>query len=193
MKKLAFLFLLISNHCISQVITGHKMPVQHRDIDRPQHDPPEIINEYAVVLSYDQCTNSIKVLYDSAFNVGDTVLLIQMKGAMIDTSNTAAFGTIIDYKSAGNYEFNYISQKAGDTLTFKNKLTRTYEIPDGVVQLVRVPYEKNRMFTGGLTCQPWDGSKGGILAIIASSGLSSSYNIDVNGKGFRGDKDIMPF
>ena len=186
MKKLTLFFILISNFTYSQV-SDHSLPdAKKNGLNRPQHDPPEIINAYTEVLLLDECNNSIKVQNDSAFNIGDTVLLIQMKGALIDTSNTAAFGTIIDYKSAGNYEFNYISQKAGNILTFKNKLTRTYEIPDGVVQLVRVPYANNRSFGGGITCQPWDGGKGGILAVIAKSGLNSYDIIDVGGRGFRG-------
>ena len=72
--------------------------------------------------------------------MGDTVLLIQMKGAVIDTTNTPAFGTVIDYKNAGNYEYNYVKSKSGNIIELKNKLTRQYNIPLGKVQLIRVPY-----------------------------------------------------
>lgn len=174
MKKL-FLFIgLISNVAYSQVI------------NKPQHDPPVVVNVYTEVIAYDICTNQFTVANDSAFNVGDTVLLIQMKGAVIDTGNTAAFGTVLDYKNAGNYEFNYISQKTGNVFTFKNKLTKNYDIPTGVVQLVRVPSYKVVNFFGGLTCDPWNGSKGGILAVIGTLSLYSSFAIDVSNKGFKG-------
>ena len=97
MKRLIFLFILISNVTYGQIL-DHAVPNSKKNtINRPQHEPPEIINAYTEVLLLDECNNSIKVQNDSAFNVGDTVLLIQMKGAIIDTSNTAAFGTIIDY------------------------------------------------------------------------------------------------
>ena len=159
MKRLLFLLLLISNNCISQVITGRTKVAQQTVVNKPQHDPPETINKYAAVLAFDICTNSVTVDYDSSFNVGDTVLMIQMKGAIIDTSNTPAFGTILNYGNAGNYEFNFISAKSGNKLTFLNKLTRSYDIPDGVVQLVRVPKYKAGYFSGGLTCDVWDGAK----------------------------------
>ena len=162
------------------------MPGQQPIINKPQHDPPAVVNIYTEVVAYDICTNQITVVNDSGYFVGDTVLLIQMKGALIDTNNTAAFGTILDYRNAGNYEFNYISQKTGNKLTFKNKLTKNYDIPLGVVQLVRVPTYNMGNFGGGLTCDPWDGTKGGILAIFSSISLQSDQNIDVSGKGFWG-------
>ncbi len=186
MKKFSLLLLLISNHCISQVKSDNTFPIHKPVINKPQHDPPAVINIYTEVLAYNICTNQITVTNDSGYFVGDTVLLIQMKGAVIDTSNTAAFGTILDYRNAGNYEFNYISQKTGNVLTFKNKLTKNYDIPDGVVQLVRVPSYKTGNFNGGLTCDSWDGTKGGILAVFGKLNLQSAESFDVSGKGFRG-------
>lgn len=173
MKKTLLVISLIVNYAFGQVA-------------KPQHSPPIIINDYAAVLSYNICTNTFSVDTATAFNIGDTVIIMQMKGAVIDTSNTASFGTILDYKNAGNYEFNYISQISGNQLTFKNKLTKGYDIPDGVVQLIRVPYYDTAYFVGGLTCKAWDGAKGGVLAIIATHGLSVNDHITVDGMGFRG-------
>jgi gliding motility-associated-like protein len=174
MRNLVLFILLIAGNTYGQVIK------------KPQHDPPAIVNSYTEVTAWDICKNEITVAVDSTFKAGDTVLIIQMKGALIDTSNTSTFGTIIDYRNAGNYEFNYISIKSGNILTLKNKLTKKYDIPDGVVQLVRVPYLKNALFDDGLTCLKWDGTKGGILAVTATNGLTSLWDIDVNGMGFRG-------
>ena len=162
------------------------MPGQQPIINKPQHDPPAVVNIYTEVVAYDICTNQITVVNDSGYFVGDTVLLIQMKGTVIDTNNTAAFGTILDYRNAGNYEFNYISQKTGNKLTFKNKLTKNYDIPTGVVQLVRVPSYKTGYWNGGLTCGAWDGTKGGILAVFSTTSLQSDAAIDVSGRGFKG-------
>ena len=174
MKSFLAVILLFSNISYSQV--AH----------RPQHEPPETINIYTEVLSYNICTNQITVSKDSGYFVGDTVLFIQMKGAVIDTTASTSFGSILDYGNAGNYEFNYISQKVGNVLTFKNRLTKNYDIPTGVVQLVRVPSYKTVSFIGGLTCEPWDGTKGGVLAVFASASLETWEDIDVTGKGFRG-------
>ena len=186
MKTSLLLLILFYTSAYSQVRPNANPGASNSVNNRPQHDPPEVINSYTEVLLFDVCTNAVTILNDSSFKIGDTVLLIQMKGAVIDTSNTAAFGTVFDYRNAGNYEFNYISQKAGNVLTFKNRLTKTYDIPGGVVQLVRVPYLKNAAFVGGLTCMRWNGSKGGVLAVIGRNGLTSYENIDVTGMGFRG-------
>jgi gliding motility-associated-like protein len=148
-----------------------------------------IINDYTPVLSLDPCKNILNVGNASAYNVGDTVLLIQMKGAIIDSTNTAAFGTITDYKSAGNYEYNYVKSRIGNQIELKNKILRTYEIPNGKVQLIRVPYYQNYSTTSTLTCLPWDGTIGGVLVFNVANTLTLNNNIDVSGKGFKGGVD----
>ena len=186
MKIFLSFIILISNFTYSQVKTKNVNLSVNQLVNKPQHDPPETINAYTAVLAFDICTNSITVSDASSFNAGDTVLMIQMKGAIIDTSNTPAFGTILNYGNAGNYEFNFISTKSGNALTFLNKLTRSYDIPDGVVQLVRVPKYKNGYFSGGLTCDAWNGATGGIIAVYSSISLRSVEDIYVTGRGFRG-------
>ncbi|MBS1511614.1 MAG: gliding motility-associated C-terminal domain-containing protein [Bacteroidetes bacterium] len=151
-----------------------------------------IINNYTPVLGFDQCKNIINVEDASAFNAGDTVLLIQMKGAVIDSSNSASFGTITNYKNAGNYEFNYVKSKSGNSIELLNNLTRGYDIPAGKVQLVRVPYLQDATISGTLTCAPWDGSKGGVLAFNVQNSITLNANIDVTGKGFSGGSGYNP-
>ena len=123
-----------------------------------------VINSYTPVIAFNPCENKVTVEDASSFNIGDTVLMMQMKGAIIDSTNTANFGTITDYKNAGNYEFNYVKSKTGNVIELKNILTRQYDIPTGKVQLVRVPYYNSAAVTSILTCLPWDGNKGGVLA-----------------------------
>ncbi len=174
MKKFLFFLVFIQSITYGQIKNN------------PDHEPPVIVNYYTEVLGFEICTNEITVSDATNFRPGDTVLMIQMKGAIIDTTNTAAFGTILDYGNAGNYEFNYISQKSGNTLKFLNRLTRSYDIPEGVVQLVRVPKFKNGYFIGGLTCPEWDGKTGGVLALFSTFTLTSEESLTVTGKGFRG-------
>ncbi|MFC4261712.1 gliding motility-associated C-terminal domain-containing protein [Ferruginibacter yonginensis] len=145
-----------------------------------------IINLYTPVLGFVPCSNKITVSDATGYNVGDTVLLIQMKGAIIDSTNTPSFGTITDYKNAGNYEFNYVKSKSGNVIELKNVLLRQYDIPVGKVQLIRVPYYNDATVTAPLTCLPWDGEKGGVLVFNVNNTLTLNQNIDVSGKGFRG-------
>ena len=145
-----------------------------------------IINDYTPVMGLNICTNVLHVEDGTAFIVGDTVLLIQMKGAVVDSTNTSAFGAIIDYKNAGNYEYNYVKSKTGNAIELSNTLTRQYDIPNGKVQLIRVPYYTDLTTTDILTCLPWDGNKGGILAFNVQNTLTLNKDVTVSGRGFRG-------
>ncbi len=151
-----------------------------------------IINDYTPVLGLNLCDNKLTVEDASRFNTGDTVLLMQMKGAVIDSSNTANFGTITDYKNSGNYEFNYVKSRSGNVIELKNMVTRQYDIPAGKVQLVRVPYYTDININGTLTCLPWDGNKGGVLVFNVLNTLTLNANLDVSGRGFKGGPGYNP-
>ena len=151
-----------------------------------------IINDYTEVVGFDKCKNELKVADATKYNPGDTVLIIQMKGAVIDSSNTSTFGNISNYNNAGNYEMNIVKQKNGNSLSLLNILNRQYDIPNGKVQLVRVPYYKNVTIDNTLTCLPWDGSKGGILVLNVENTTTLNANIDVTGKGFSGGLSPNP-
>lgn len=168
MKKAFILTIII---CVRQIGIGQNIG--------------NIINDYTEVTGFNSCNNELTVTNASKYNIGDTVLIIQMKGAVIDSTNTSNFGTVTDYKNSGNYEFNIIKQKNGNTLSLLNVLERQYDIPDGKVQLVRVPYYQNINITSTLTCLPWDGSKGSVLAFNIKGNVNMLANIDVSGKGFR--------
>ena len=94
-----------------------------------------IINSYAAVI--DLCQSVIKVDNASPFFVEDKILIIQMKGASIDLSNTASFGTITSYGNAGNYEYNFVNQVIGNDIYLQNALLRTYDVA-GKIQVVKV-------------------------------------------------------
>lgn len=61
-----------------------------------------IINTYTPIIKLNTCENKITVEDASTFYIGDTILIIQMKGAVNDTTNTASFGNVTNYKNAGN-------------------------------------------------------------------------------------------
>lgn len=144
-----------------------------------------VINDYTEVLAFDPCKNALTVTNATAFNPGDTVLMIQMQGAIIDNTNSPAFGTVTDYKNSGNYEFNFVKSKTGNAIELTNVLTRAYDIPNGKVQLIRVPYYQDAVISSTLTCLPWDGSKGGVLVFNVADSLNLGADIDVSAKGFR--------
>lgn len=146
-----------------------------------------IINLYTKVILVDTtCQSRITVKSSAGYNVGDTVLLIQMQGATINTSNTSSFGNVLDYGNAGNYELATVAAISGNEITLTNKLLRRYDTA-GRVQLVRVPfYNSNVNVNGALAASPWDGHVGGILIFLSSGNVTLNASIDVSGTGFRG-------
>jgi gliding motility-associated-like protein len=145
-----------------------------------------IINSYIEITGFNPCTNALFVNNSNGFNAGDTVLLIQMKGADIIATNTINYGDITSYNNAGNYELNYVSQKTPTSIVLRNILTKPYYFINGAVQLIKVPYYKNVAITDTLSCLPWDGGKGGVVVLNVADTLELFANIDVSEKGFLG-------
>lgn len=154
-----------------------------------------IVNSYAKVTAFPPCSPCIsicnKLIVDDAseFNVGDDVLLIQMKGAEIIWTETTTFGTITNYNSAGYHEELTISniETTTNEITFSSGISGIYDIA-GKVQLVKIFSLSNDYMVPatGITSLAWDGDKGGVLYIRIGGTLSLNGNIDVRGKGFRG-------
>ncbi|HVZ41913.1 MAG TPA: choice-of-anchor D domain-containing protein [Candidatus Kapabacteria bacterium] len=142
-----------------------------------------IVNIYAPVTAITSCT--ITVPSTGGFAVGDRILVIQMQGAAVDRSNSVNFGSITGYGNAGHFEFATISSVTPTTIAVVNRLVGAYSVTD-MVQVVRVATVANGSVTGQLTCAPWNGSTGGVLAVEASGTLTMNGQIDVSGKGFRG-------
>lgn len=145
-----------------------------------------IINKYAAVKSYDTCKNSYLVDDASGFGKGDTVLIIQMKGAEIDSTNTAAFGSILSYRGAGNHELNKVKSVSGNSIQLEYQNKRKYDIPDGKVQLIRVPSAPSHTLAQKLTCREYMNDKGGVAIMMVNGTLTLNADIDVSAKGFIG-------
>ncbi|MBA3900844.1 MAG: SprB repeat-containing protein, partial [Bacteroidetes bacterium] len=142
-----------------------------------------IINQYSAVLTYNACRNGYAVANPSIFNVGDRVLMIQMKGAQIDQTNTAAFGDIINMNASGLYQFADILSINGNIISFVNNLTTGY---GSSAQLIKVPVYQNATVTSPLTCLPYNGTIGGVLVFEVNGTLTLSDNIDASETGYRG-------
>lgn len=152
----------------------------------PLNNSSIIINQYAAVTAIDPCNNRLIVDDASNFNAGDTVVIMQMKGAAIDSVNSGSFGTIASYNNAGTYEFNYVKNKTGNSIELKNTMLKQYDAANGRVQVIRVPYYQTVNLTDTLTCLPWDGSKGGVVILNSATDIKLNAPIDVSKKGFRG-------
>jgi len=144
-----------------------------------------VINSYYPVISSNYCSNSVTLSNCSGLTTGDNVLIIQMKGASIDSSNTTSSGSIFNYNNAGNYEIAVIDSINGCEVFFRDSLTKTYNL-EGIVQLVSIPQYHNVTISDTLKCLRWNGTTGGVLIFDATGIVTLNAPVDVSGKGFNG-------
>ena len=154
-----------------------------------------VINKYGRVTSIgtDFVIVSDEAQFDQ-FSRGDTVLLMQMKGARIYASEGSTYGTAYaSYGQPGRHEFLTIFSVDDDLnkIVFRNNIVNTgvngFDTGSGV-QIIRVPSYNSAEVNAVLTCQPWDSitNTGGVLTAIIGRTLSLNADINVTGKGFKG-------
>lgn len=149
-----------------------------------------VVNHYAEVTAIDTLNQKITVASASAFASGDKVLLIQMQGATINSTQSNSFGHISAYNNAGNYEFHRVCTVQGNDVTVSHPLVNNYT-PSGKVQLIRVPRYQDAVLNGDLSGKAWDGTTGGVLAIDVDGVLDlDTHNIDLSAGGFRGGQAV---
>jgi large repetitive protein len=121
---------------------------------------------------------------------GDLVMIYQAQGATINTTNTAAYGTITNYNSAGLYEFKYVVSAIGTTITFQDPTINAYSSA-GKTQLVKVPQYTNLTVNAAASIVPltWQDQgtyrKGGLVVIHATGTVLVNGSISAAGFGFR--------
>ncbi len=144
------------------------------------------VNRYAAVTAINVATRTMTVDNPTCFNVGDLVMIMQMKGATITNTNTAAYGTITGYNNAGRYEARTISAIAGNNITFSTTFSFPFDATKSV-QLIKIAnVTGNVTLDGTIMPQAWDGTKGGVVVIFASGTMTFNADINAAGMGFRG-------
>jgi PKD repeat protein len=144
-----------------------------------------IINYYAAATAYDLCTNELSINSTLGFEADMKVIIIQMQGAQINTSNDGSFGNITALGQTGKYEKGEIQSITANGIILKNLLVNSYDY-NGKVQIVSVPVYESAYVNDELTAIAWNGTTGGVLAVEVSGQMILDANIDVSGKGFRG-------
>ena len=170
-----------------------------------------IVNEYAVLtadaivgnlsITVDNNTLNTNNRFSAALSQGDLIMIIQVQGASISgttfvdgSGNTfglpkdSTWGGISSYNNCGNYELAEVFGVSGtNNIQLVCALQKDYTAP-GKVQVVRMPRYDNLTVnnTASITCDPWNGSKGGIIAIEVNGTTTISGAISASGRGFRG-------
>jgi hypothetical protein len=136
--------------------------------------------------------------FSSSLAAGDLILIIQMQGASITTTDNSSYGNVSNYNNCGKYEYAKVASVPNATsITLANSLVNSYT-SSGKVQVVRVPRYTDLTINVGasISTDGWDGTKGGIVAIEVANNVVLNGSINVNSKGFRGgsieQNSIMP-
>lgn len=144
-----------------------------------------IKNSYHSVLGIS--TVSAKLDNVSGLAYGNTVLLIQMKGAAINTANNSAFGDTISLNYAGNYELATICSVSNDSVYFFNEVKNSYDV-NYKVQLVKFAEYYSANVTDTVKAQSWNSTtgKGGVLAIKVEEDLTLNAPLFADSTGYKG-------
>lgn len=153
---------------------------------------PGVVNHYLQVITVQ--TNKVLVTPStelSYFHPGDKVLLIQMTGATMPTipgfkTNPNKYKE--EWRNAGMYEILQVEEVitgSNNYIVFTDDHVNFYDTGEKI-QLVRLVEGDNVTVTDNVTAHPWDGSTGGIIAILGMDSVKLKANLDASGLGFRG-------
>jgi hypothetical protein len=173
--KAAFLWLCLAFACISH---SQVTPISG------------VVNSYYSVIEVIPLKTCVRVSSTSGLNTVNKVLIIQMKGASINTGSatSATWGDTTSLNNAGNYEIANICSIRGDSVFFVHQLVNTYTAPAGKVQLVTIAQYDNALVTDTIKAAPWNNSTGtgGIIALDIIDTLQLNAPIYADGLGYQG-------
>lgn len=160
----------------------------------------QVVNEYTFLNSNAAPGDMVLTVNNSGLNSsgtfsgplepGDLLMIIQMQGASIlGGVNNINWGNILSYNNCGLFEFKEVADVPNGTHIELTCPVENAYTQSGHVQVIRVPRYNTLTVDGGtITALPWNGTRGGVVAIEVN-GLTSLINggtIDVTGQGFRG-------
>ena len=122
--------------------------------------------------------NQLLVLSTNGFATNDWLLVIVMQDIESDMSKT----------TVGVYEFANISRIQSNSFALSEPLSSTYAASGKTIQVIRVPIYDSVNVQGTITCSPWNGTNGGVLAILSRGDVKLDTNgiVTSDGCGYRG-------
>ncbi|WP_167856545.1 PA14 domain-containing protein [Hymenobacter metallicola] len=159
-----------------------------------------VVNEYAKVTADAAAGTTALTVASNTLNAnsrfpgpltqGDLIMLIQMQGASINTTDGASYGAVTAYNNAGRYEILEVAAVSGTTgITLTCGLKYSYTAA-GQAQVVRLPRFSTLTVNSGATISAtaWDRTSGvgGVLAMEVANGTTLNGTINATGLGFRG-------
>jgi uncharacterized repeat protein (TIGR01451 family) len=149
----------------------------------------------------------------TAIATGDLLLVIQMQGAQINSTNTTSYGSGVPGNPAGSTSlgstgvFEFVTAKSavpvtggtvsitgtgasGGLLNAYRSAVATSTQGIQTFQVIRVPQYTSATLSSGLKALAWNGATGGVLALDIASQLTLGGALVTDGLGFRGGGGI---
>jgi hypothetical protein len=147
-----------------------------------------VVNSYYQVIEVMPAIYALKVNNPSGLVENDRVLIVQMKGASINTANGSGFGDTTALNEAGNYETAVICRIRTDTVYFYHTFLNTYTPVAGKVQLVKMAEYYSANVIDTIKATSWDNTAGtgGVIAIFCSQDLTLNAPIYADSSGYDG-------
>ncbi len=156
-----------------------------------------IVNNYCPISANISVGSNTLLIVNSAMIPlcsGDLIMIYQAQGAAINTQNTVQYGDVLNYNSAGLFEFMYVQSSNGNTITTQTTFTNSYQA-QGKPQLIKVPQYTTLLINSGasVAAKPWKDTiisgtayRFGGLVVIHTNDILNNGSISANGSGFRG-------
>ena len=149
-----------------------------------------IVNHYTSVTAFDSCTGILSVSDTVGFRLQGRMLIVHSKGALINTSNTANYGTVTDLRQTGLVEVAEITNRTGNSLTLKHRLKYPI-LSNEIVQAVTFPEYADVVATDTIKALPWNGLRGGVIALKVTGTLTLNAPVLTTGAGLNGGASYL--
>lgn len=151
-----------------------------------------IINSYHSVVDIILTKSGVRVDNTGGLAYGNKVLIIQMKGATISTSNNSSFGDTTSLNNVGNYEIATVCDVIGDTVFFFHMLLNDYTVSDKI-QLVKFGEYVSANVIDTVKAGSWNyaSGTGGVLAISVDEDLTLNAPLFADSTGYKGGSYVL--
>ncbi|MEO7112462.1 MAG: MYXO-CTERM sorting domain-containing protein [Polyangiaceae bacterium] len=147
-----------------------------------------VVNAYAgITASVVSGDTSVHVDVGATFSPGDLVLIWQTTGLAAAASGVQT-AIPLDGVATGSFEYARVKSITANVVTLTNPIVSTSGFALGTSQMVKIPEYTSLSIgaAGSIVATPWDGSKGGIVAVFAQGTITNAGSIIADGAGLRG-------
>ncbi|ATB30661.1 adventurous gliding motility protein AgmC [Melittangium boletus] len=124
------------------------------------------------------------------FKAGDLVMVLQSAGYTPVPPSGGSATIDISNAGVGRWEFARLDSASGSALTLTAPLVHSYAYEAGKTQVIRVPEYTDLILNAQVSALAWNGSVGGVVALLASGTVTNEGEISASSAGFRGGQYV---